>query len=156
MTANATRGCYLSTAELHRLDLACAELARFARADDGYGGVYLVGSASERPDFRDVDVRLILMDDTFDRLFGHSPMLWGIFCYAVSRQLAADTGLPIDFQVQRCTEANEVYKPVDGHRRNPLGHHQRDFAGRGDATRFVETTGRYADSAIAIIKWVNE
>lgn len=131
------RRCHLTTADLHRLDLACAELAHFARLDGGYGGVYLVGSAGERPDFRDVDVRLILMDDTFDALFGHSPALWGIFCYAVSRQLAADTGLPIDFQVQRCTEANK-YTAADGHHRNPLGIRKiRDFAGLGDATKFA-------------------
>lgn len=135
-----SKGCYLSTADLHRLDLACRELAEFAREDEGYGGVYLVGSAGERPDFRDVDVRLILMDDTFDKLFGHSPMLWSLFCYATSRQLAADTGLPIDFQVQRCSEANEEYTAAHGHHRNSLGlRHIRHFAGLGDATKFAET-----------------
>lgn len=132
------RHYYLSTVELHRLDRACRDLWHAARADDG--GVYLVGSASQRPDFRDVDVRMILPDEAFDRMFGAEPGLWRLFCYAVSRQLAADTGLPIDFQVQRQTQANEH----DGSR-NPLGligiadddlDMGRTFAGDGDATQF--------------------
>jgi len=132
------RSCYLSTVELHRLDRACRDLWGL----DDTGGVYLVGSAGERADHRDVDVRLILSDERFDALFGHAPVLWELFSYAVSRQLAADTGLPIDFQVQRQTQANEH----DG-LRNPLGSvglllagTGRRFAGGGDATKFQECT----------------
>lgn len=134
------RRCYLSTVDLYRLDRACRDLW----ALDDCGGVYLVGSASERPDFRDVDVRLILPDERFDALFGHAPELWGLFCYAVSRQLAADTGLPVDFQVQRQTEANAKH---DGPR-NPIGAGRRRFAGMGDATEFTPAavpTGRRRD-----------
>lgn len=136
MTTRAKRRCYLSTVQLYRLDLACTPLKLLADEDDGPSGVYLVGSSWDRADFRDVDVRLILSDERFDALFGTSPQLWGIFCCAVSRSLTDDTGLPVDFQVQRMTEANEQYgdKP-----RNPLGHVAigfREFAGRGDATRF--------------------
>jgi len=125
-----SKGCYLTTTQLHQLDIATAPL----QAIDSHG-VFLVGSVGETPDFRDVDVRLILADDEFDRLFGHAPELWSVFCYAVSRQLAADTGLPVDFQVQRMTEANEKH----GDRpRNHLGARARHalFADRGDATRF--------------------
>lgn len=127
-----SKGCYLTTTQLHRLDVAVAPL----NAIDGYG-VYLVGSVSERPDFRDVDVRLILSDNEFDRLFGHSPELWSVFCYAVSRWLSQDTELPIDFQVQRQTEANEKHAAGT---RNHLGNRAKYgmFAGRGDATRFDE------------------
>lgn len=133
-----TRHCYLSTVELHRLDRACRDLWAFARDNDG--GVYLVGSVNERPDYRDVDVRMILPDPAFDRLFGREPGLWGLLCYAVSRQLGADTGLPVDFQVQRQTQANE-HKGS----RNPLGliaingddlDMGRTFAAGGDATQF--------------------
>lgn len=125
-----SKGCYLTTTELHRLDVAVQPLL----AIDSHG-VMLVGSVGERPDFRDVDVRLILNDDDFDRLFGHAPELWSVFSYAVSRMLSADAGLPIDFQVQRMTEANEKHSGS----RNPLGGRARHarFAGRGDATRFV-------------------
>lgn len=123
------KGCYLTTTELHRLDIAVAPLS----AIDGHG-VYLVGSATERPDFRDVDVRLILSDEEFDRLFGHSPELWSVFCYAVSRWLGADTELPIDFQVQRQTEANEKHHGTRNHLGNRAKHAM--FAGQGDATLF--------------------
>ena len=128
-----TRSFYLSTFDLHRLELACAPLWEFAR-DEGDGGVYVVGSVWNKPDFRDVDVRMMLSDEAFDRLFGHAPKLWSLFCYAVTCQLRGDTGLPIDFQVQRQTEANEKHsKP-----RNPVGLGIRDFAGLGDATKFSE------------------
>jgi hypothetical protein len=136
------RHSYLSTVELLRLDRACRDLWHMARDNDG--GVYLVGSVNQRPDFRDVDVRMILPDLAFDRLFGREPGLWGLFCYAVSRQLGADTGLPIDFQVQRQTQANEHHGT-----RNPLGligidgddlDMGRTFAADGDATLFVGGT----------------
>lgn len=133
MTGECSKGCYLTTTELHRLDIAVQPLL----ALDSHG-VMLVGSVSERPDFRDVDVRLILHDEDFDRLFGHTPELWSVFSYAVSRMLAADTGLAIDFQVQRMTEANEKHSGP----RNSLGSRARHamFANRGDATRFAKPT----------------
>lgn len=127
-----SRMCHLSTADLYRLELACTPLWKLAR-DDGGGGVYLVGSAMERGGFRDVDVRMILADDHFDALFS-DPQLWAMFCYAVSRWLSADTGLPVDFQVQRQTEANAKHNGP----RNPLGHGHRDFAALGDATPYYE------------------
>jgi hypothetical protein len=77
---------------------------------------YLVGSSLERPDYRDIDLRLILDDDTFDQLYslvnvemiGIAVSLWG--------QKA--TGLPIDFQIQRQSNANALYK---GGVRNCMG-----------------------------------
>ncbi|MFJ6416491.1 hypothetical protein [Paeniglutamicibacter sp. NPDC091659] len=76
---------------------------------------YLVGSALERPDYRDIDLRIILADDEFDELYalvniemiGIAISLWG--------QKA--TGLPIDFQIQRRSNANQNYKGV----RNCMG-----------------------------------
>lgn len=127
-----SRGRHLTTADLYRLDIACAPLRRLL--GDRHGGVYLVGSIEQgKKNWRDVDVRLILTDDEFDAMFGGKPNLWALFSYAVSRQLAADTGLPIDFQVQRMTEANNKYP---GEPRNPLGRGARTFAGFGDATPF--------------------
>lgn len=116
--------------ELHRLDAACAELDAFACLHDGR--VYLVGSVNTEENYRDVDVRMMLPDDAFDALFGHSQGLWSLFCYATSRQLAADTELRIDFQVQRQSEANAKHEGP----RNPLGRRALWFAGGGDATRF--------------------
>lgn len=102
---------YITRPELWALDEACKPL----RAAFPSFGPYLVGSVLERPTFRDVDVRLILKDKKYDRL---SEAQWGLFGFVTSRHLASLTGLPIDFQVQRQTEASAAY----GHKfRNPLG-----------------------------------
>lgn len=85
---------------------------------------YLVGSATRTKDWRDVDVRLILPDDEFDRLFGpyrkprYHMALWNAMCCAFSAWGAGVTGLPIDFQIDRETQANEEY---GGGRRHALG-----------------------------------
>ena len=89
---------------------------------DYFGDVaYHVGSSLERKDWRDVDVRLILDDDEFERRFGpiHSAeanrKLGAItlaFC-ALGKEM---TGLPIDFQIQPRSWANERYP----HRRSAL------------------------------------
>ena len=77
---------------------------------------YHVGSSLTTQTFRDVDVRTMLRDDLFDDLaarvhltYLHTTVsLWG-------QQV---TGLPIDFQIQRQSEANAEY----GRRpRNPIG-----------------------------------
>jgi hypothetical protein len=127
-------GSGLTTTELHRLDRACVDLFR---AFDNRPP-YLVGSAFDGDTFRDVDVRTILPDDEFDAIFGTRPQLWGLFCVAVSTYLSDTTGLRVDYQVQRRTEANDKH---DGPR-NPLGQFVgkvagREFAGLGDATRFA-------------------
>jgi hypothetical protein len=76
---------------------------------------YLVGSALNRRDFRDVDVRCILPDDKYDAMFpgilrnqGLHP-LWSLMCAAISEWLSSRTGLPIDFQIQRQSDCNEDY-----------------------------------------------
>lgn len=119
----------LTTFDLFRLDLACQPLRVLA---EGPGGVYLVGSAERGEDYRDVDVRMILPDDQFDRLFGHSSLLWETFCFAWTGHLRAETGMPVDFQVQRMTEANANHPGP----RNSLGHARRRYCGLGDATKF--------------------
>lgn len=127
-------GSGLTTSELHRLDRACADLYRT------FGSrTFLVGTAYDKASFRDVDVRTILADDEFDAIFGTRPKLWGLFCSAVAVQLSAATGLRIDYQVQRQTEANEKHTGP----RNPLGQlfgktAGREYAGLGDATRFTD------------------
>lgn len=110
-----------------RLNLACMPIS------EAFGcRPYLVGSVTERPDYRDVDVRTILADDEFDALFGSRPELWSLFCLAVSAYLAQQTGLPVDYQVQRLTEANER-SGVRSALAMPHRH-----AGGGDATRFED------------------
>jgi hypothetical protein len=82
---------------------------------DYFGHVpYHVGSSLTSKDWRDVDVRLILPDDEFTALFGtnHSsetnPKLAAVTLAfaALGQQM---TGLPIDFQIQPQTWANERY-----------------------------------------------
>jgi hypothetical protein len=89
-----------------------------------------------------VDVRVILEDGEFDRLFPEEPM-WSLFCLGMTEYLCRVSGLPIDFQVQRRTEANEKFgdKP-----RNPIGTTDRPFAGGGDATPYYR---RKIDEAMA-------
>lgn len=119
----------LTTFDLHRLDRACVVIR------EAFGHPpYLVGTAGigeKGQTYRDVDVRLILHDDEFDALFDGRPKMWEAMCLGFTAWLIAQTDLPIDFQIQRMTEANEKHsKP-----RNPLGMH-REFAGGGDATPF--------------------
>lgn len=72
-----------------------------------------------RADYRDVDVRCILPDEEFDKLFGGTQAgdwrysgRWSVMCAALSDWLSAQTGLPVDFQFQRTTQANEEFKGI--------------------------------------------
>src|SRR4051812_8055359 len=64
-----TKICYLGVPAIFKLDLACMNLYQAFCVGGKYGGIYLVGSVLERPDFRDVDVVCILHDDDFSELF---------------------------------------------------------------------------------------
>jgi hypothetical protein len=68
---------------------------------------------------RDVDVRLIMADEPYDKLADAVglPAIW-FLGLAIGQYLASLTGMPIDFQFQRATQANKLY---GGKRRNPLG-----------------------------------
>lgn len=79
---------------------------------------YLVGSVHTRPDYRDVDVRLILPDGDYDALFANRKAFWSLVCLSVTEYLSRASGLPVDFQIQRMTDANEQYS---GCRRDALG-----------------------------------
>lgn len=82
---------------------------------DYFGHVpYHVGSSLKSKQWRDVDVRLILPDDEFTERFGDNqsagtnPILSAI-TLAFSALGSQMTGLPIDFQIQTTTHANEAY-----------------------------------------------
>ena len=115
----------MTTLNLHLLDVACNPLWR------AVGPTYLVGTAESGGPYRDVDVRTILDDSEFDLLFGddNGPHRWELMCVSIGLLLAQQTGLPIDYQIQRMSEANAKY---DGPR-NPVGR-KRNFAAFGDAT----------------------
>lgn len=111
---------YIGAPSCFELHAACHVINR------AFGATcYQVGSSLERPDFRDVDVRLILDDAVFDALFGNvregaswelSPF-WIVICTGVTFWLRQQTGLPVDFQIQPMTHANEKHPGT----RQPLG-----------------------------------
>lgn len=132
MTSNAHRAAKLSTLDLHNLDVACQMISA------GFDSPpYLVGTAgafAEGDGYRDVDVRLILGDEDFAAICPTRDR-WELLCVAIGTWLRERTGLPVDFQIQQRTAANEKHdKP-----RNPLGltvrgRRSRVFAGGGDGT----------------------
>ena len=121
------RACQLTTSQLHDLDHACRMIfAAFGSPP------YLVGTAGDGDGgYRDVDVRLILADEEFATVCPTRER-WELLSISIGAYLAARTGLPIDFQVQQMTAANQNH----GKPRNPLGM-RRVFAGGGDATPWV-------------------
>lgn len=91
-----------------------------------FGGAvpYLVGSALERSDYRDVDVRLLLWADperadSTEHTYDHLAAAVNIehLNLAVSLWGQKVTGLPVDFQVQQAESANEDFTG----RRHALG-----------------------------------
>jgi hypothetical protein len=90
-------------------------LAKFGGLVRDYFGhvAYHVGSSLDRKDWRDVDVRLIMPDDEFEQLFGQVKNTANRKLAAITLAFAAlgkeMTGLPIDFQIQPMSHANEVY-----------------------------------------------
>ena len=96
---------------------AWLELNEFgALVRDAFGWEsYLVGSAAVGKVWRDVDVRLILPDDEWERWFGvfRKPMSlnpkWCSLVRAYSALAKAMTGLPVDFQIQQRTDANATF-----------------------------------------------
>lgn len=110
---------YMTVEQRFRLDEACRV---FEESFDF--GVYLVGSVMDRPDFRDVDVRAIVADETFAKLYPTADpknpardTYWALSMAAFSLYLRDSTGLPVDFQVQQQTAANEEFPG----KRNAIG-----------------------------------
>lgn len=112
---------YLTVSENASLKLAAEPIDK---AFPDSLGIYHVGSSCTRKDYRDVDVRLILPDEEFERLFGKvkpTPArlnLWFLVCWALSEWMQKRTGLPIDFQIQSQAMAN--VPDHKGHPRNAL------------------------------------
>lgn len=106
------RASYLGPHEMFLLDQACKPIAE---AFDDYP--YLVGSVIERGDYRDVDVRLMLEDEHYARLADAVPV--ALLNLALTAYLRSMTGLPVDFQVQQRSAANELHPGAAA--RNPLG-----------------------------------
>jgi hypothetical protein len=105
---------YLSPPDFHRLNWACQPI----RAAFRPFGVFLVGSVTRRPDFRDIDLRIIVPDEQYEVLCPAfaTKLLLDI---AVSDLVAKAASLPwpIDLQFQSFTEAQEYADEL----RNPMG-----------------------------------
>ncbi|NUP12955.1 MAG: hypothetical protein HOW73_43500 [Polyangiaceae bacterium] len=111
------RANFIGAPQFFDLNMACRLVT------EAYGfHLYLVGSALERRDHRDVDLRLILPDEEFRAMFpgmangGWTDARWSLFCSAVSLWLSRQSGLKVDFQVQSQTEASGETGP-----RHPIG-----------------------------------
>lgn len=111
---------YVGAPACFALELACQHLAEAFGSESEQGddhiGIYVVGSSLERADWRDVDVRMVMDDASFARLFPDAGQHWErdarwlLMTVAISEWLAKQTGLPIDFQFQPMTHANERHK----------------------------------------------
>jgi hypothetical protein len=93
---------------------------------DAFGEVpYQVGSSLETTTWRDVDVRVMLDDETYaamgfgDPVYSHHNAKWVAFTLAFSALGREMTGLPVDFQIQQTTRANEQFGGRGG--RSALG-----------------------------------
>lgn len=104
---------YLTVPQTYALNVACRPVAGL-----GYG-TFHVGSSLERADYHDVDLRCMLPDEEYDRMFpgDEGEKLLKFLNVAVSEWIAARCGLPIDFQFQRASNANAEFKQ----RRNGVG-----------------------------------
>jgi len=115
---------YVGAPAIFELTQCCQQI------NDAFGhyGCYLVGSSLARPDWRDVDVRFIMADDEFAKLFpavenvkGRNSESWVsgnwefdprwlLLNVSISQWLRSVTGLPVDFQIQPQTHANARHK----------------------------------------------
>lgn len=116
------KASHVGAPAIFALTAACQQI------NDAFGdfGCYLVGSALERPDWRDVDVRFIMPDEVFAAEFPDATLhsgawefdpKWLLLTISISGHLSRLTGLPIDFQFQPQTHSNERHKGT----RQPLG-----------------------------------
>jgi hypothetical protein len=103
------------------LEMECRILGE---AFDCYG-IYLVGSAVESPDHRDVDLRMIMEDGKFFELFPDAgdrgswefDPRWLVMTVSISERLSRLTGLAVDFQFHPQSHANKHFKGP----RHPMG-----------------------------------
>lgn len=118
------KASYVGAPAIFILDQACRQI------NDAYGYckhamIYQVGSSLERPDWRDVDLRMIMADEDFAREFPDADLdsawemdaKWALLTAAISQHLSRLTGLPVDFQFQAMSFANAHHKGP----RQPMG-----------------------------------
>ena len=107
------RASYLSVPDFERVEEWCRSVRLLF---DG-ATPYMVGSVHRTPDYRDIDLRLMLDDKEFNAHWS-DPVKHRLMNRALSTWGVRETGLPIDFQLQQMTAAN---KEFEGEFRNPMG-----------------------------------
>lgn len=119
---------YLHITEYRILNDWCC-LVNEMFAQDGQYGIYLVGGVLTDPDYTDVDIRLIMKDEVYAARYDDVKRKY--LNLAVSLWGQKVTGLPIDFQIQPQTLANERYAGKADNpkqRRHAIGHEHFDRA----------------------------
>lgn len=125
MSEHKKKAVYIGAPACYLLEMAMQQVCDAFDVHKGkyFSGCYVVGSALERPDWRDIDVRFIMEDALFAETFPSAgdnwefDAKWLLLTTAISEWLSKRTGLPIDFQFQPQTHANERHnKP-----RNAIG-----------------------------------
>lgn len=102
---------YLTIEQHYNLDMVCSLVRK--SLPDNYG-LFLVGSVLTKPDWRDVDIRCIMPNETFAQLFPKSkePVLCSfqsLLHNSISCWIRNTTQLPIDFQIQSMKYANSEF-----------------------------------------------
>lgn len=107
-----SKSTYVGAPAVFALTQCCQQIND---AFDGFG-CYLVGSALQRADWHDVDVRYIMGDVAFKAMFPDAGDNWEfnprwlLLTVSISGWLSKVTGLPVDFQIQSQTHANSRHK----------------------------------------------
>lgn len=125
---NVSKVSHIGAPAVFALEQACKLLKAAFREENetDHVGIYVVGSSLEKPDWRDVDVRMMMDDASFLRLFPGVDVehgtwefdpRWTLMVVAISQWMSKMTGLPIDFQFQPMTHANKRHKGD----RHPMG-----------------------------------
>ena len=114
--------CYLTPLQVFALHQSVDIIRNGLGGPADFSEVFLVGSCLHKRDFRDVDVRAILDNKTYDHMFKRDcdGNLWTLMCVSIGTMLSVQTGLSIDFQIQRFDEANARYGSLCP--RLPLGY----------------------------------
>lgn len=109
------RATYLLLSQLGKLDMWGRELKYILHTEVTQYGVFLVGSALKRANYRDVDIRHIISNDDFLKMFNIIDI--GYFNQTVSLWGQQVTGLPIDYQIQ---SIDSIDNKVPGYK-HPIG-----------------------------------
>jgi len=98
------RTTFLLVSEINALSTWGRELKSTLHTDVKQYGSFLVGSALKRADYKDVDVRQIISDEDWLRLYNTVDI--GYYNHVMSLWGQEITGLPIDYQIQSLTHVD--------------------------------------------------